>query len=270
MHKLIKHRYIFFWLFVIFALITAYANFLKFNQLLTCPHTKEEKFDSSFLSVNTEAKFDTLIFERFRKTNHDTAATVLFLDTFLRKRFYNGYSVLSKEQNWIALCLGKLVWSHFQFPVIPNDILLHPSAACSQQGILFQDALDKLKIPCAVIKFYPLSKYTAGHYAISAFYTNSYHFFDPNKEPMIVDSSMPSIETIVDKKLYVKMYSKPSNMDFQAFFQKKSFARVTQTPFTIGNMYYFQSITAALSKWLWLFFILVYAILSLKSFSKQA
>ena len=270
MKKPVKHRYVFFWLFVVFGLITFYAYLLKINCLFSCPVSNEEKYDSTFLSINSEAKLDTLLFKRFRKTKHDTAATVLFLDVFLRKRFYNGYSVLNKEQNWIALCLGKLVWSHFQFPVIPDDILLHPSAACSQQGILFQNELDKLKIQCAVIKFYPLSRYSAGHYAISVLYGNSYHFFDPNKEPTIVDSTMPSIETIVDKKLYVKMYSKPSNMAFQDFFKRKNFASVTQTPFRKGNMYYFQVISAMLSRWLWLFFLVLYAILSLKTLVKKA
>lgn len=264
MNKPLLYKNILLVLTILFSSVTFYSKFISSSKQAATPNDIDEKFDEHFLSINSTEKLDSLIFQEFRKNNYDTAKTVIFIDNFLRNRFYHSYSILTLKDNWIAVVLGNTVWSHFLFPVAPDNIIEHPAAACSQQGILFQQLLDHLKIPSSTIKFFPLSPQTPGHYAVSVYYGNSWHFYDPNREPIIVDSTMPSIEKIVSEKMYEKMYSKPSNLRFQGFFREKSFERVTKKPFSKGKMYYFQGVTAFLSGWLWLGFLLLYLLYSFR------
>lgn len=269
MNKPLLYKNILLIIVVVFSAVTFYAKFISSSQQAATPGDIDEKFDERFLSINSAEKLDSLIFQEFRRTHFDTARTVIFIDNFLRNRFYHSYSTLTLKDNWIAVVLGNTVWSHFLFPVAPNHIIEHPEAACSQQGILFQQLLDHLKIPSSTIKFFPLRPKTPGHYAVSVYYGNSWHFYDPNREPIIIDSTMPSIEKIVAEKMYEKMYAKPSNLRFQDFFREKSYERVTKKPFSKGNMYYFQSITAFLSSWLWFGFLLLYLFYSFRLRSKK-
>lgn len=244
--------------FLVFFGFTIYSFFSKTSTPQDPLPGSEEKFDSKLLVINTCEQLDSLVLEKFRKSNHDTAGTVLFIDHFLRYRFYHSYSELSFKDNWIAHVCGKILWWDFLVPVIPCDIIKSPMGACSQQGILFQHQLDLLKIRCSTINFFPVSFNKSGHYAVSVYYGNSWHFYDTNQEPLIVDSTMPSIESIVERELYKKMYVSKFNVRFQEFFKDKSYERVDKEPFSKGKMYYFQMITGVLSNWGWLFLLALY------------
>jgi|GEM_PF-2357175 len=258
MKKFSFSKYILLPLLLLVSVITIYSKFIATETVQATPNNIDEKFDEEFLFINTSAGLDSLVSAQFRKNGGDTALTVLFIDHFLRSRFYHTYSVLSVKDNWISVLCGNLFWDHFLFPVLPGDIIEYPMAACSQQGILFQQQLSRLNIPYSTIQFFPLSKKKPGHYAVSVYYGNTWHYYDPNREPYIVDSTMPSIERIIEARLYEKMYSRPSNLEFQDFFKNKSYKQVNMKPFTKGNMYYFQLITAFLSSWLWLILLLTY------------
>lgn len=257
MKKLLPGKYIFPAIFLFVFSFTVYSKFISEEPALVIPSNLDEKFDERFLHINSCSRLDSLVSAEFNKNRGDTASTVLFIDSFLRNRFYHSYSELSVRDNWISALCGTLFWHHFLFPVVPCDIIKYPMAACSQQGILFQQQLDRLKITCSTIQFISSSKKKPGHYAVSVYYSSSWHYYDPNREPFIIDSTMPSVETIIEKKLYEKMYSKPSNLQFQRFFKDKSYKLVNRVPFHKGNMYYFQTVTAFLSDWLWLGLLVV-------------
>ena len=252
-------------LFLITTAVTIYSDFFEVPKPSHPPFFLDEKFDASLLCINSCEKLDSLVLNKFKQTNYDTAVTVRFIDQFLRNRFYHSYSELRVPDNWIANICGKLIWADFLYPVRPCDIIKYPMAACSQQGIVFQHQLDLLKIPTSTIKFLALAKKTPGHYAVSVYYGSTWHYYDPNQEPLIIDSTMPNINMIIDKKLYEKMYIKKSNVRFQKFFRAKSYQRIKKEPFTKGNMYYFQTITGFLSNWLWLMFFTLYLVLLLKT-----
>jgi len=258
MKKFSFRKHVFLPLLLLVTIFTIYSRLIPAEEPQLKPVNIDEKFDERFLYINSSARIDSLISAKFRVSHDDTAATVLFIDNFLRNRFFHSYSRLSMKDNWICVLFGKFVWDHFYYPVVPSVIIENPMAACSQQGILFQQQLDRLKIRCSTIQFFPLSKQKPGHYAVSVYYSNSWHYYDPNREPYIVDSAMPSVEAIIDQKLYEKMYSRPSNIEFQGFFKNKSYKRVSMEPFSKGKMYYFQLITAFLSHWLWLILLVFY------------
>ena len=244
---------------------TVYSKFISRSPTLPIPTKLDEKFDPKLGVINTPLKLDSIVWKKFEASGYDTAKTLLFMDDFLRGRFYHSYSELSFHDNWIAFLCGKFIWSHFLFPVVPSDIISFPMAGCSQQGILFMQQLNQLKITCASLQFYPLSYQTSGHYAVTAYYNNAWHYFDPNLEPIVVDSTMPGIESIIARKLYPQMYTKKLHQDFKEYFLNKNYKIVVENPFHKGNMYYFQLISDFLSDWMWLLFLTLYLILFLKT-----
>jgi hypothetical protein len=65
------------------------------------------------------------------------------LTALIRKRFYHGYSYYAAGNNWIAWMAGTVLWDHLHALVIPDDILKHPMAACSQQSIVLAAAFQQ-------------------------------------------------------------------------------------------------------------------------------
>ena len=264
MKKYVTPRSVVLVVFIIVSCITIYSKFIYQPPPPIIPKHLNENFDETLLSIDTPEELTEVVTKKFEETGHDTAKTVLYIDVLLRARFYHSYSGLNMRDNWIAYLCGRFIWLHFLNPVIPEDILKAPMAGCSQQGILFQNQLHKLGIKCSSIQFYPLAHQHSGHYAISAYYNNTWHYFDSNLEPAIIDSTMPSIEQIIDRKLYVDMYTKEVHKDFKEFFINKNFARGPADPDTRLEMYYFQAFARFLSNWLWLFFLILYGALWLK------
>jgi hypothetical protein len=264
---------------VIFIIITVIVSFSTFFFKFIYPpipnakaHVIFEKYDKDLIKINSIEKFDSLVNSNLMKYG-DTTRTILFIDDFLKKRFYHSYSSFSFKENWVAVVCSNLFWNNFQFPVAPDDILQHSMAACSQQGILFQDQLHKLKIPYETIAFksYKNNK-EFGHYAVSAFYSNNWHFYDTNQEPVIVDSTMPSIEKIIKTKLYEKMYISPTNISSQYFFKTKSYFRSNHNVYSAPRMYQFHKVSLFLSNKLWLIlfiFNIVFWLLSRRYFKSD-
>ena len=251
----------------IFVLITAIVSFSTFYFKFIYPpipkvkaHVVFEKYDQDLIKINSIKKFDSLVNSNFIKFG-DTTRTILFIDDFLKKRFYHSYSSFSFKENWVAVVCSKLFWNNFRFPVAPDDILQNPMAACSQQGILFQDQLHKLKIPYETIAFKSCKdNIEFGHYAVSAFYSNTWHFYDTNQEPVIIDSTMPSIETIIKTKLYEKMYVSPSNISSQSFFKTRSYVRSHHNVYSAPRMFQFHKVSLFLSNTLWII-LLIFSLL---------
>jgi hypothetical protein len=263
-HKYVLRKYTLSLFTLAVCVITLLSNLRKTKENLS-PGKLTESFMPELSYINSEEKLDYIVRAELSRSKNDTAHTLLFLHDLLKNRFYHSYSEFTWNQNWISLLCGKLVWSDFKFPVIPNDILKFPMASCSQQGLVFQNQLAKLNIRFSIISFYPNEKVNAGHYAVSAFYSKNWHFFDSNLEPTIADSSMPDINKIVDSGLYKKMYVSKSNAVLQTYFKNRYFTEKVYSKHLNGNMHYFHIITRFLSKWLWLILISITLSLSLRS-----
>lgn len=250
---------------VLFVLVSIFTIYSKYStNIYPIPKVLNEQFNEPLLSINSQKKLDSLINNKFKNFGYDTAKTVVYIDQFIRNRFYHTYSVLTFKENWIAYLSGKLFWEDFYFPISSKDIIKFPMAACSQQGIIFQHQLNLLKIPCRTIEFKPNPKNNSGHYAVSVYYNSSWHFYDSDQEPIIIDSLMPSIEKIIELKLYKKMYIKETNINSQHFFENKIFYTINNKVYGKGNMYYFQLVTGFLSNWLWLLFLICFILLIFK------
>src|SRR5687768_16880944 len=103
MSKVFKPRNLFLFLFIITLAITILSRLYKAPEFTGVSLQIDEKFDEKMLVINSCERLDSLVSAKFKQSNYDTAGTVLFIDEFLRNRFYHSYSELRMQDNWIAV-----------------------------------------------------------------------------------------------------------------------------------------------------------------------
>ncbi|RYZ23463.1 MAG: hypothetical protein EOO16_04780 [Chitinophagaceae bacterium] len=108
----------------------------------------------------------------------DTLSYVKTLSDVVSRRFYHGYSYYTFRHNWIAYSASKLVWKDLNAIVLPNDILQHSNAACSQVSIVLAACLQKAGISYRKVGF-------TGHFALEARVNGRWCFMDANLEPKL-------------------------------------------------------------------------------------
>jgi hypothetical protein len=247
---------LFFLLSFILMGLSLYFTFFRSEDNFKSYLAVNEKYDTTLNRISTIRELDIIIDQYFKKYD-DTAKVVLAIDDLIKRRFYQGYSKYTLNHNWVAVLCAAVFWDDFYYPVLPNDILKFPNAACSQQGIIFQNQLQRLQIPYETIALkQKINNSTFGHYTVSVFYDKKWHFFDTSEEPIIIDSTMPNIESIIERKLYEKMYVRASNIETQSFFKTNSYTKINRNVFSAHKMSMFHRISSFLSKWLWLILLL--------------
>ncbi len=169
--------------------------------------------------------------------------------TVLRYRFYHGYANYDLSENWIAFLSGQLFWYHLKAIVIPDDILKHPMAACSQQSIVLMECMKRRGVPFRAVKF-------ARHYAVEAQIDGGWKYFDTNLEPIL---SVPrqSFETYYSTGEWERMYAhriEPLRSAFVLKFTGYSEESVAPAP----NATLFHQITGFISKTLWLVPLIIF------------
>jgi len=95
-------------------------------------------------------------------------------DSFVRKRFAHGYSEFKPCEDWIAYLAG-FIRDDLRNPVLPDDILQHRRAACSQQAIVFQAVATRLGLDVASIRM-------RGHFMPAVRIGGQWIVYDPNRE----------------------------------------------------------------------------------------
>jgi hypothetical protein len=112
---------------------------------------------------------------------NDTIEFVESLSTLTKRRFRHGLANYSITDNWIANLSGKLFWSHFLSIVDADDILKHNEGLCSQQSIVFLQALKEKGIPARSVGLG--KKGSPGHFLTEVKYANDWHVYDVSSEP---------------------------------------------------------------------------------------
>ena len=136
-----------------------------------------ERFDST-LVVNIQS-VDELIAVTDRlygKENRQSLRYAEGVDSLIQWRFVHSYCHYTAKENWLAFLAGSMVWSDLSAIVIPGDILRHPTAACSQQSIVFCAAMKAIGINYRAIRL-------RSHFALEANLDGKWFYFDPTFEP---------------------------------------------------------------------------------------
>lgn len=105
----------------------------------------------------------------------NTAEFLNYISSVVSSRFYHGYSYYSMNDNWMAALAGRLFWKDLSAIVLPDDILKHPNAACSQQGIVLMECVKRFGLDYRKIFF-------DHHFAAEVKISGKWHFIDVNLE----------------------------------------------------------------------------------------
>jgi hypothetical protein len=145
---------------------------------LSVPAVSNEQFDASLGRVTNVDQAMAMLPSYIGTANPSKSQVALGIDRFLRARFHHGYSEYGACNDWLAN-LASIGWSHLGNPVLPDDILRYPNAACSQQAIVFQEMLRRSGIDYGSVKFD-----NPGHFTLAARTEKGWQYFDPNQEPL--------------------------------------------------------------------------------------
>lgn len=178
----------------------------------------------------------------------------------LRERFYHGYSYYRLGQNSLAFILAPLLNSELRAIVIPDDILKHPNAACSQQSIVGMEAFRRRGFKVRKVGFKTENR---GHFCYETFFNGKWHFFDPDGEPrlsVMKANHFPAVSDLVQSdSLLHTVYNKPGKGDLEKIFPSYSYGPVDKFPARNARAY--QYVTKYLSYTLWLWIGLAYLLI---------
>jgi hypothetical protein len=242
--------------------ITLYTHFVYVPSQAHYTSKLKETFDSRMMHLNSFEKIEDTLALHIKNNFTDTALVVNAIDDLLRARFFHSYSCYTYKDNWITTLLGNYVWQDFKFIVNPYDIIKHPMAACSQQGLVFQELLKRHSIRFATVQFGNTDG-TSGHYAVNAYYKGSWHFFDSNMEPLKLEGN-PSMQTIINDSLLTQIYPNEDKAWLESKLKNKLIHRVDENKLPGRRMYAFHKFTQFMSQWLWLLLGVMYMVLNSK------
>ena len=219
-----------------------------------------EHFDSSLSRLTTVSSFTAYCDSIYGSTSinpSDSEKYAGIVSRVLRARFYHGYSYYRLGQNSLGFILAPLINSELSAIVIPDDILKHPNAACSQQSIVGMETLKSKGLKVRKVGFFTEGH---GHFCYEAFFNGKWHFFDPDGEPrlsIMMANHFPAIAELVQRdSLLQRVYYREDKEYVQKLFPTYSYGPVNKFPASKARAY--QYITKYLSYTLWLWVGLAY------------
>lgn len=168
-------------IFLVLFIVTSLPFVLKLpsnDQTILKDH---ELFDKKLSTIRC---VDDLVQYTDSITNSPTLDTLEFVENLskvVKMRFKHGLANYSLSDNWIAAMAGKLAWNHFAAIVNANDILKHNEGLCSQQTIVFLQALKHSGIPARSVGLG--KKEGPGHFIAEVKYMGDWHTYDVSIEP---------------------------------------------------------------------------------------
>src|SRR5215467_10128045 len=222
---------------------------------------KSEYFDpglSGLTSVSAFVSYCDSLYGNSQISSSDSEKYAAYVSQVLRQRFYHGYSYYSMGQNALGYIMAPLIKPDLSAIVIPDDILKHSMAACSQQSIVGMEVFKKKGFKVREVGF--LAKEYGGHFCFETLFNNKWHYFDPDMEPklsIMIADHLPSISEITgNDTLLHNLYYKLDNQYAEKLFKAYFYGPINKFPAPHARIY--QYITKYLSYTSWLLFILLY------------
>lgn len=226
-------------------------------------YDQKEEFDPTLQRFNTISKLVAYCDSLYAEQAHTTGGVSFeeqypdIVSSVIKKRFYHGYSVYGFNNNYVAMMLEQVSVDGLSAIVLPNDILKHPYAACSQQSIVMMEILKQKGFATRKVGF---KGKMGGHFAFETYYNGSWHFYDPNMEPdnaVMMAYNKPGIGFLANHPSILlaayKQYPKEKVMDlFPTYWYGK--ANASAAP----KAAIFHKVTKFLSYTLWSFFLLAF------------
>ena len=231
-------------------------NFIDIDINKIEPYDQKELFDPHLSYLNSIDKLENYI-DSTIKADSAQPNTVEYVDHIgraIKLRFYHGFSHFSLKENWIA-AIGERVFGYgLASKVIPDDIMHHPYAACSQQAMVMMEILKRKHIDYRSVCF-------PHHFALEASINSQWCYFDPNMEPHIGNKERPESrwEAKADNLKQYYDTSRFKDLDWK-FGTKLVVTHGDVNQKYAGHVKIFHAVTGIFSKILWIFplFLLVY------------
>lgn len=206
-------------------------------------HSHNELFSEQLSRINSiekAIKYSDSVYAEQHLSKFDTLAYVEIISDFVKNRFFHGLSNYSSKDNWIANFSGRIFWSHFSAIVIPNDILRHDEALCSQQTIVFLELLKQKKINYRTVGL-GVSE-GPGHFLCEVNYNTSWHLYDVTKEPNWNALELPhkSLEYYLSNKneLYQAYKGKIDSVVFYRIVGNIKYGEINEMPAKKMNLFH--------------------------------
>jgi hypothetical protein len=152
-----------------------------------------EEYDPSFFfkfqSINDVIEAAN---KQFAPTEKNSLQYYNYVAEIIRKRFYHGYSYYNMSDNPIVFLAGKFS-ANLSAIVIPDDIMKHPMAACSQQAIVLMEVFKRTGVGFRKITF-------NHHFTVEANIENKWRYFDADIEPRLQDERESLHELLATKQ----------------------------------------------------------------------
>jgi hypothetical protein len=221
----------------------------------TPPYDNKEKYNPALGYINSLDKLENYI-DNVAEQHHIKKGSldyVVTVEDAIEQRFYHGFSHLTTRENWMAAVAEKLFGFGLSCKVIPEDIMQHGNAACSQQSMVMMEMLNRKKLPWRKVGF-------DHHYALEVLVSNNWYYFDPNMEPDISEADRLESNWKCCADNLKKYYDSARFTDLAYKFgvNKQVIIGATNEK-QASNAKFFQSSTGALSKTLWLLPLLIMA-----------
>jgi hypothetical protein len=227
-------------------------------------NSRSEEFDQSLSRLNTLDKLEDYCDSLYNvqitsggEGQYEEKFTNI-VSSVIRNRFYHGYSYYGANSNYLALLFSKVSKDGYSAIVIPNDILKHSFAACSQQSIVMMEVLKAKGFKTRKISFN--GKKSGGHFCFEVFYNQSWHFYDPNMEPdvdVLSSYNRPGIVFLANHSdILTKAYKQYPQEEILDIFPTYAYGAVNVFP--APRAIAFQRATKFLSNTLWFFFLIAF------------
>ena len=222
----------------------------------TPDYDHREKFDPSLSCLNTIDKLDAYVSKMLIEKNIKPGSVeyVEAIKNVISNRFYHGFSHLSVSDNWVAALSEKIAGRGLACNVMPEEIIKHPYAACSQQCIVMMALLRRRNIEYRSVGF-------PHHYTLEAKINSKWFYFDPNMEPSIPNPEREESKWKDSADNLKKYYDTTRFKDLDYKFGNHlavTFGPMNEKP--APNARRFQSVTGWFSKFAWFipFLLLVF------------
>jgi hypothetical protein len=171
------------------------------------------------------------------KEKRNTEAFLNYISAVVSSRFYHGYTYYTLSDNWVAALAGKLIWKDLSAIVIPDDILRHYRAACSQQEIVLMQSVKHFGMDYRQIFF-------DHHFAAEVKAGGKWHYVDVNQEIKAGDQSLEDL--INNGTLYSLYRSKMPANEIQTILGHPRYGKINSQNAPKAEL--FQEVTGWISR----------------------
>jgi hypothetical protein len=254
-------------LLIALSAILVLPNFVDMDiQADKAAYNGKEKFSPQLSFINSVDKLEKFVdaAARDKKIPVGSVAYLELLENTVSHRFYHGFSHKTLRQDWITAVSDRIAGTDYSCLVLPEEILQHPEAACSQQAIVMMEVLKRKNINYREIGF-------PHHFAMEASVNGGWYYLDANMEPDIRGTQRLHQDWHGHADSLKKYYNASIHPNLDAGFGTGLMAEVNKTnEEQAPNLKKLQTGTGILSRICWMFPLVLLAFARKRSFRMYA